>query len=353
MTLPQALHQAVGFSQPGNAVFDHACALQDALRGWGVDSWIYAGDRQTPWGGRVRPLSHYRDGGDLLLLHYALANETTAWARTLATPLLLYYHNVTPPRYLVGLGDGLQTASRRGREELPLLRRQTRLALAVSAYNERDLRAAGFTRTAVLPILIPPTLLEIDPDPLIPRPEGLTLLFVGRLAPNKRVEDLLQLLYYLRQIITDVHLNLVGSDQQARRYVAYLHRLTVQHDLAESVTFAGQVSRAALAAYYRQADFFVTLSEHEGFCVPLVESMRFDRPVIASACAAIPETLGDAGVLVHEKRYPVLAELITLLHGDAALRERVLVAQRKRVAAFAPELITARFRTLVEEATAV
>jgi glycosyltransferase involved in cell wall biosynthesis len=226
------------------------------------------------------------------------------------------------------------------------------LALADSEYNRRDLLAAGYAPTGVLPLAVPNTLAQVQPDTEVLNrfDDGVAnLLFVGRLVPNKRQEDVIKAFYYLRQIRPRSRLFLVGSWQNTRRYYAWLQEFAGRLGLSEAVYFPGHVSTAALAAYYRLADLFVCMSEHEGFCVPLIESMHFGVPVVAYASTAVPGTLGGAGILVREKRYDVIAELLHLLISDRKLYRQVVERQYARVQAFQEPAVLQQFRDYLQE----
>ncbi|MCP5100433.1 MAG: glycosyltransferase [Chloroflexi bacterium] len=352
MNKVSAIHQIIGLCNTGNAVADHAMALQDALRGWGFESWIYASDIAPNLQARAKPLHTYRprqDKKELLILHYSAANKGTHLVKHIDVPLILDYHNVTPPGFLAGVGSAITQSVRRGRKELALFKERACLALADSTYNQQELIAAGFEKTAVLPILMPLTLQKTEPDPAIKPQNKTNFLFVGRLMPNKRCEDVIKLLYCYRQINPDVHLYLVGADHLAPRYVKWLHQFIDHLDLADAVTVTGHVSHAALAAYYRTADLFITMSEHEGFCIPLIESMRFDLPVVAYASSAIPETLGGAGVLLHKKEYPIMSELMHEILTDAQLRQKIIIQQQQRMKFFEPEIVLNQFHQFIQE----
>jgi glycosyltransferase involved in cell wall biosynthesis len=226
------------------------------------------------------------------------------------------------------------------------------LALADSEYNKQDLLEAGYASVQVQPILIPYTLQEVKPDATVmaSADDGANLLFVGRLAPNKRCEDIVKVLHQYRQIEPGARLFLVGARRYTQRYVDWLHDFIHQLGLEGSVIFTGHVSQEALAAYYRIADVFVMMSEHEGFGIPLIESMRFGVPIVAYASTAVPETLGGSGILIHQKQFSVIAELIHLLRTDSALRSRIVERQRARVQDFAPEAVLAQFRHHIEKA---
>lgn len=350
--MSRAIHQVVGKSSPGYSVSDYALALQEALQSWGYDSTIFASEVDPGLGRRVRPLRSYKpQPDDFLILHYALANEVTDWVKTLDVPLIFCYHNITPSHFFTGVGGTIKQASQRGKEELDQFAARARLTLAYSQFSAKSLESAGFHNIHVLPLIMPTALQALTPDNNIQKKPGTNLLFVGRIAPNKRCEDILKILYVYRQIDPQAHLHLVGARRYVPVYASWLNDLVDQYDLQNAVTFTGHVPFAALAAYYRIADVYLSMSEHEGFGIPLVESMRFDLPVIAYDCTAVPEVLGGAGILIKEKRFDVIAELIHQLQTDTALKQKIIEQQRWQVQKFAPEQVIAQMQTLIEQVT--
>lgn len=345
------VHQFVTGATPGNAIMAEAQVMQAALQAWGYSSHIFAERIHATLQRTVRPYTAYRpSAGDLLLFHYSLGSDLSDFVLGCAAPLLLRYHNVTPARYLAGAHPWLRAGAEKGRRDLPRFAARTALALADSPYNAQELIAAGFANTAVLPLIQPTELYEAAPDTAVLsrfRDGRTNLLFVGRIAPNKRQEDLLKALYFYRQIDPQARLLLVGSEDGAGQYGRWLRGFVQQFGLQEAVHFGGHVSTAQLAAYYRAADVFVCLSEHEGFCQPLVESMMFDVPILAFAETAVPGTLGNAGVMVTAKQFPVIAELIHLLVTDAQLRQEVIAGQQARRQAFAQDALLQQFRRIL------
>jgi glycosyltransferase involved in cell wall biosynthesis len=173
---------------------------------------------------------------------------------------------------------------------------------------------------------------------------GAHLLFVGRVVPNKRLEDVILTFYYFkRRVDPQAHLHLVGSHHQMEPYRAYLQALVARLNLPD-VHFEGHVRTAELVAFYRGADMFLCMSEHEGFGVPLIESMYYGLPVVAYAAAAVPETMGEAGILVEKKDFAGIAELLGLLLADSAWRKRLVRRQREWVRRFSPETVAATLR---------
>lgn len=342
------IHQFVTGATPGNAIYNEAVIMQQALREWGLHSNIFAERIHPSLQSTVTPFENYRSKPqDYLLFHYGLGSALSDYILTLPQPLLLRYHNVTPPHFLAGAHPWLRRGAAKGRRDLALFASRTTLALADSPYNEQDLLTAKFAKTAVLPLIQPDDLFHIQPDTTVSQQftDGRTnLLFVGRIAPNKRQEDLLKTLFFYRQIDPTARLMLVGSEDGAGGYGRFLREFAQQFDLETAVHFSGHVSLAELAAYYRAASVYVCLSEHEGFCQPLVESMRFGLPIVAYASTAVPGTLGSAGILFQQKNYPVLAEIIHLLVTNKTLREQVTVGQTERAANFAQDILLAKFK---------
>ena len=346
----QAIHQVVGKSSPGYSVSNYALALQDALQGWGYQSYIYASEVEKSLGSRVRPLHSYRNNPNtLLILHYAIANEVTNWARSQQTPLILCYHNITPPHFFTGVGGVMRQASQRGQAELIQFQPKTRLAFAYSQFSAKDLWDADYNNVQVLPLLLPNTLQEISPDPTIQREPYTKLLYVGRIAPNKRCEDIIKILHQYRQIEPNAHLYLVGARRYTPAYAEWLTEFVAQLELQNSVTFTGHIPQEALAAHYRTADIYISMSEHEGFGIPLVESMRFDVPVIAYDCTAVPEVMGGSGVLIRQKRFDVIAGIIYQIQSDDQLRQAIITQQRNQVQLFDPTRILNQLKTHIKQ----
>ncbi len=332
------LHQYIAGAAPGDAITDCALLLRRWLREAGYRSEIFAESIHPAMEKEVRPYLTYHPAGpgEMLILHHSIGSEGVNALLTMDIRFLMVYHNVSPPAFFSKIDPELAKQLRIGREQLHALRERTVLALGVSAYNERELRDLGYGATDVLPIVLDLTRYDFDPNPALLaryRTPAPNLLFVGRLVPNKRIEDLIKLLYYYRRVVSNARLFLVGTPWMPA-YTDWLHELTNELALQEAVIFAGHVPQRDLVTYYHLADLYVSMSEHEGFGKPFIESMHMDLPVLAYAAAAVPETLGGAGVLVRYKDFEAIAELIQILLQDNALRARVLARQRQRVRDF-------------------
>lgn len=339
----------------GDAIGDSARRMRDAFRAWGHEADVYALELDEDLEGDGRSHGQWRAGGphDVVILHYALPSPLSAALQAHRGRRVLLHHNITPPEFFVGHDPELARICAIGHEEFRRLAPHVDLGLADSEFNRRELEEAGFARTGVLPIFLDFARYRERPNPVLRRmlDDGRTnLLFVGRVTPNKRQEDLVRLASYWRRFISpDVRLLLVGKLPRRRSYYDALQSFFYEEGFTPAeVVFTGHVDHAELLACYAEADVFVCTSAHEGFGVPLVEAMLMDVPVLAYRTSAVPDTLGDAGVQFTELRVDEVAEMAHRLVNDAVLREAVLAGQRRRLQAFAPETVEASLKAYVE-----
>lgn len=351
-------HQIASSLAYGDAITNHVLALDAALRDWGYTSRIYAERVEPRLQALAQPDAAYlpaiERSDDILIYHYSAYSPNTQLYQRSRNRRLLVYHNITPAEYLTAYDADLAAICRLGRDALPQLG-DADLAVGVSETNRRELLAAGFDahRVVALPILL--NLAAWDATPPNPRLTGrlsdgrVNVLFVGRVVPNKAFEDVIKIFAaYRRAIQPDARLALVGS-RVLPRYSAVLDRLVERLGLGDAVTFTDRVPLADLRAYYETAHVFLSASRHEGFCVPLLESMRFGVPILAYAAAAVPETLGASGVVYRAFDYPLLAEALHLLATDRATREAIIAGQRARLADFAPPRVAGQWRLALDQ----
>ena len=353
------IDQLLVAASPGDAVTNAAFGLRDLLRRV-CPSDIYARYLDPRLAGNVHVLGDYpvRTGGgrsDVLVYHASIGEpDVAAFLLERKERLVLLYHNITPPEYFAELQPAFAQLLAAGRSELLALRDRVEMALAVSAYNAAELEAMGYDDVRVSPLAVELGALRTRrADPATVRKlawdaKGPVVLFVGQLLPHKRPDLLLHAFHVLTTyLIPDAHLVLVGP-ARLERYLHALQGLIGELNLDAHIT--GWVSDAELAAFYRGATCFVTLSEHEGVCVPLLEAMAFDVPVVARAFAAIPETMGDAGLLLPPDDDPVMvAEAIAWLASDESLRQGLAARGRDRLGAFDPEASRATFLSHLAE----
>ena len=343
----------------GDAVSNHVLEIARTLSSWGHDTEVYT-NTSDEYGSQVsQPDCEYPAGAEapdeVLIYHYSVWCSNYEMYLASAARRILVYHNITPPEYFQAYDKGVASFCGIGRELLPKLA-GCDLALGDSEFNRLELVAGGFDEaaTGVLPIFVDyDGLRRADGggELMRSRAAGFNVLFVGRLVPNKRVEDVLRaFFYYNRCVNSDSHLFLVGASW-VDRYNAQLQWLIDSFGLWDRVTMTGRVSDADLAAFYRGSDVFLSMSEHEGFSVPLVESMAFDLPVLAYSSTAIPFTLDGAGLAFDRKEFPMVGEALESLRTDKAMREAVIAGQRERLSAFSPEAVRSSLSEALERVT--
>jgi glycosyltransferase involved in cell wall biosynthesis len=328
------VHQFIPTLEPG-AVGAHTLAARDVLRSAGHTSEIFASEVDAAWADRgARPMRDAHGRADVVLYQMAIGSVVADAVLARDEPIVVNHHNLTPMRYIAGWQPVAAHGVAWGRAQLRELAARARLGVAVSSYNEHDLLEAGFPRTTVVPVLIDLGTLDVEPAPAPVRTDAVTWLFVGRLAPNKAQHDIVKAFAaYRRFHNADARLHLVGGGREDG-YAHTLRRFIHALGLDDAVTLAGGVSPSELAAYYRAADVFVVCSEHEGFCVPLLEAMHHRVPIVAFAAAAVPETLGEAGLLFDVKDPCTIAAGAQRVVGDTGLRRQLIDAGARRVRDF-------------------
>ena len=354
------VNQWIPAAHRGDAIGDSARRVRDFLREMGHDSDIYALTIDEDMRGEALPFDHPRArAGDLTILHFAVPSPMSAAFAALPRGRVLQYHNVTPAHFFAAYDPGVFRIAALGRREVKGLADATDLALGDSEFNRRELEAMGFRRTGVMPIAVDTgRITGAPPHPELDRllGDGLTnFLFVGRIVPNKRIEDIIRLAeQFKRYIDAEYRFIFVGRHEGVPRYYAALRALVLRFEmLPERFLFPGAVPDVELAAYYRAASVYLSMSEHEGFCVPLLEAMAAGVPVLAYASSAVPETLGGAGVTFTDKDPEYVAELLGQLAFDPHLRARVVEGQRTRLLDFSAAAMRARLRATVEQAAAI
>jgi L-malate glycosyltransferase len=336
------VNQWVPAAHRGDAIGDSARRVRGLLRELGHQSEIYAMTIDDDLRGDVLPWTDAgARRGDLTIFHFALVSPMTAEFAKLPHGRVLQYHNVTPAHFFAPYDANVFRLAALSREDLKTLAGHTDVALGDSEYNRQELEDLGFANTGVFPIAIDTD--RITRAPRIPTLETmltdgnlLNFLFVGRIAPNKKIEDHIYMAeHYKRYVDTAYRFIFVGRTDGMPRYYNMIRALVDQFEMPKDrFLFTGPVPDAELAAYYRTAHVYISLSEHEGFCVPLLEAMAADVPVMAYASTAVPDTLGGAGVQFAPKDLEYAAELLGELAYNDTLRTDVIAGQRARLADF-------------------
>ena len=351
------IHQVLVSAAPGDAITDAAFELRRLLRR-AAPSEIYARYVDPRLEEEVVELDRFTERrsptpeDDLIVFHASIGEPAVfGFLRDRPERLVVDYHNISPAGPFYAYDPAFAGLLQGGRREVAALADRAALALADSSYNAAELVDMGYRDVRVAPLVIDltrvtgaraPAGLE---DRIRAETDGPVVLFVGQLLPHKRPDFLVGMFHVLvTYLVPGAHLVLVGA-HRLPRYTRALTSLIAELNL-ERVRVTGPVSAGELAAWYRRADVFVTASEHEGFCVPLLEAMAFDVPVVARRFAAVPETLGDAGLLLPpDAPVTVAAEAVARLLRDGPLRRRLTGRGRDRLSRFDPEAARATVLT--------
>lgn len=327
------VHQVLATLAYGDAIGNEAIGIRAALTNAGYESRIYvqtADPQVEDLTEDYRELIQDSDPDNILIHHFSIASRASRLAFALSDRMILVYHNITPPTYFVGVNKALVEQCYSGRRELQAYVRRCDLALGDSEFNRRELEEMGFPNTDVLPVIPSFSHLEVPPDRMLAAgfdDDWTNFLFVGRIIPNKRIEDLIRFFHvYRTKYNKRSRLLLVGAHSGFSDYLASLHDLRASLGTPD-VHLIGHVSNGELTALYDIADLFLSASQHEGFCVPLLEAFYKQIPVVAFAAAAVPDTMDGGGVLYDYKDPRYVAAIMHAVLSDEARRDEILRSQ--------------------------
>jgi glycosyltransferase involved in cell wall biosynthesis len=361
MTPPSArprVHQVLATLGYGDAIGHEVLGVQRVLRSAGYTSDIFV-ETADP---RLEHLTiDYREmvgavtPADILIHHFSIGSRASRTAYALPGRMVLVYHNITPPEYFLDVHKDLVKLCFRGRRELTAYIDRCALAVGDSEYNRQELEALGFTSTGVLPVVPGFSHLDERPDRALAGEfdDGfVNVMFVGRVIPNKRFEDVIRAFHaYRTRHNPRSRLLLVGSYSGFDKYLAMLQTLISRLGTPD-VHFLGHVSNEELSALYDVADLFLCASEHEGFCVPLIEAFYKRIPVMAYAATAVPATMDGGGVL-YDNRDPLhVARIMEAILDDTAIEEAVLASQDAALARLRARDFAGTLLRFVEELSA-
>ncbi len=331
----------------GDAVGNDTVALQNAMRELGYETAVYAEavDQRLPKGTASDLCAGMPElnPDDVILYHMSTGSKLNYELEKYPCRKMMIYHNITPPHFFHGYNAQAESNAQYGLDGLKHLADKIDFCFADSDFNKSDLRKAGFTcPVEVRPILIPFSDYEKKPDSHILKKyddDYQNIIFVGRIAPNKKQQDIISAFaFYKKYINPKSRLIFVGNwggmEKYYDRLVKYVHALEL-----DDVIFTGHIKFPEILAYYRIADLFLCMSEHEGFCVPLVEAMFFQVPVLAYSSCAVPWTLGGSGFLTDSKDPAETALLMHRILSDTELRNIIIQNQNERLQDFQYEKI--------------
>ncbi len=340
----------------GDAVGNDTRALKEALLEAGYDTEIYAAviDERLPQGtAKPYDMLEKLEEDDIVIYHLSTGHKLNYELEKLGGKKVILYHNITPERYFEKYNKDAYSSCGQGIKAAKRLAKVADYAIADSEYNRQDLLSYGFQCDIdVLPILIPFEDYAKRPSARVMKlydDDYVNILFTGRVVPNKKQEDVIEAFYYYKRFIQPKsRLILVGSfagiDKYHDQLEAYVNKLGL-----EDVIFTGQIKFDEILAYYQLADLFLCMSEHEGFCVPIVEAMYFNVPVIARDTSAIAWTLGGSGMLLPDNDPIVAAEMMDRILTDEVLRKKILKNQRIRLNDFDNQRVKQQFLESIQK----
>ena len=345
------IHQILPTISPGDAIGNEVQEIKRVLNEWGYKSEIYAQNIHPKI--NAKKYTEYKkisSKENILIFHFSIGSEVSEFVKKLPDKKIMIYHNITPPEYFCGINETLVNLLGNGKKELRSLVDHIDLAVGVSEYNRLELQEMGFKNTDVLPIIINFHEYSSPNKKLLSKYDDdfVNFLFVGRVTPHKRQEDVIKVFYYYKLINPKSRLFLAGSYEGCEIYSDYLKKLIQELNLKD-VHLLGKISFNDLISYYKLADIFICMSEHEGFCVPILESMYFEVPIIAYKSTAIPFTLEDTGILVKEKNYCEIAEMVNVLIEDEELRSTLVKKQKDRLENFKREKIISQLESILSK----
>lgn len=336
------IYQILSTFNYGDAIGNDVIAVKHIIEDMNIETAVYAGSVSP----RVTEPDSYQlsampkvSEDDIVIYHMANGSYLNTMVTELNCRKIMIYHNITPYEFFNI--DNIQASEncRKGLNDMLKMKGKFNSYIADSQFNKDDMIAMGYKadQISVIPVAIPFDDYKQEPDAgmMTSLSDGMTnIVFVGRIAPNKKHEDIIRAFdYYKRNVNPNSRLILAGGANANGMYFndlkSYIEALGTQ-----DIIFPGHISFAEILAIYRKADVFLCLSEHEGFCVPLLEAMTFDVPIIAYDAGAVPETMGGSGIVVNDKDPVFLSKVIDKLVNDPELRSSIVSLQRKRLEDF-------------------
>jgi L-malate glycosyltransferase len=340
---PVAVHQFVATLNPHDATGSHTLQLRDALRAAGWRSEIFAEaihDDLAPDAWKHWMYPEHAAPGDVAIYQFTTSSAVAGYLAEHGLPLILDFHNFTRPEYFAGWEPQSVRRAAAAADELALLAPQALLGMAKSPFSEQELRRAGCRRTTVVPVLADYGRVNAPPDPRVAAElaggkaaGGTDVLFVGRIVPSKAQHELVKALWAYRRLYDGAaRLHLVGGTSSFA-YTKALQDYVDDLGLSAAVRLPGEVSDAALAAYFEAADVYLSLSAHEGFGVPLVEAMVAGVPVVTRGAGAVSDTVAEAALVLAAADPSYVAAALHRVRTDERLRSTLTSAGTRRAAA--------------------
>ncbi|TGK81679.1 glycosyltransferase [Leptospira noumeaensis] len=271
---------------------------------------------------------------DVLVYHHSIHSDVLDFVLKFPNRKILIYHNVTPENFFSGYDLKFSYLLRKGREDLEIIRDTFHHSFAVSNFNLNELQEIGFNHARLLPLH-----LNFQKWKDVPRNFKLksfdfpSFLFVGRIAPNKRQDDLIRFARtWKSKMGNQFSLRMLGfCNPNQQSYLDELNFMIHHLDLTNEVKIISYVDDSMLKKIYAESNMFLSMSEHEGFCVPLMEAIYFHLPVVAFAAGAVPETLGNSGILFESKNFDSIVSQVDAVFKKSDFRNSIIGAQNIRL----------------------
>ncbi len=340
----------------GDGVGNDTLAIDAMLKDMGFSTKIYAEniDSRIKKGlvEKIDEMPRLAEN-DIVIYHLSTGTELNKKLNDFSGRKIIRYHNVTPARYFIDYCNSAACLCEKGRKGIKEVRIAADYCLADSEYNKQELLDNGYQcRIDVLPILIPFKNYKKKPNKKIIQKyndDWVNIVFVGRIVPNKKQEDIIKTFFYYKKYINPKsRLILVGSYSGMERYYIKLCKYVKELELTD-VIFTGHTRFDEVLAYYNVANVFLCMSEHEGFCIPLLEAMFFQIPIVAYSCTGVKETLSYAGLKFEEKNCKVVAEAIHRVITNRELKNKIVDLQNKRLENFRYEVTRTKFEKYLKE----
>lgn len=350
----KVIHQMTATMSMGDAISNEVLAIKKILDDLGIKNEIYAENIDSRLRKNVKRYKEYKENNnDIILNHFGIGSPINDFVANLNNNIkIIRYHNITPSEFFDGYSITTKQLCETGRNQLKDSSGVYKSALAVSEYNKQELVELGYKNTKVIPIIMALKDYEKKPDEIILnkyKDSIKNIVFVGRISPNKKQEDVIKSFYYYKKYFNkDCRLFIVGNYNGMERYYNQLMNLVESLELKD-VIFTGHTKFNEILAYYSIADLFLCMSEHEGFCVPLVESMFFKIPILAYNSCAIPFTLDGSSVLINKKDYKYIAAMMDYILENDEFKKKIISKQLKRLEELKPEKVEKEFKKYLME----
>ena len=329
-----AIHQFLPVFARHDAIGETVLEIQRTLREWGYESEIFV-EKPIPQTSTIsKHFTEYQQKiSDVIIYHHSIFSTLSDFTCTLDNPKILFYHNITQHQFFEKYDKSIASECFLGRKQLEKLSKHFKYAMGVSEYTKNELLSLNFKNVLPMQYFINmERFSNIKPKTEIMEKykDTTNVVFVGRRSPNKKIEDILKTFAYFQIFNPKSKLFILGGSWAVESYEKELHELAKLLRL-EDFVFINSLTDEELASYYRIADVFLCMSEHEGFCVPLVESMYFEVPIVAYNSTAIPDTLGGTGILINHKKHDEIAMILDMITSNDSLAKAVTSKQKERL----------------------